>query len=187
MKDKAALERLYVPVIFGTGRKGNNTTRVATFVFDETKRFGFDTELMRVGDFPQTHTAEGSKGLDKIGEKLKKADGFLVVSPEYNHGYPGELKMFLDYFYEEFNRKPIGFCGAGGTLGGGRMVEQLRLVAIELQMVPVRNAAYFMNVGTLFDETGKLKHAAAYQKHLKPIFEELSWYGKALKEARTSA
>ena len=77
------------------------------------------------------------------------ADGLIVVSPEYNHGYPGPLKEVLDSLYEEYEHKPIGICGAGGGLGGSRAVEQLRLVAIELKLVPIREALYFPMVWDL--------------------------------------
>lgn len=175
---------MYIPIISGTAREGNNTQKVARFVLEKVKEFGLETQLLDVKDFPETATGKESKALDEVGEKLRKAEGFLIVSPEYNHGYPGELKLFLDYFYEEFNRKPIGFCGTGGTLGGGRMVEQMRLVAIELQMVPIRNAVYFMQVKTLFDEQGNLKDPSLYKKGIENMLEELVWYAKALKTAR---
>ena len=106
------------------------------------------------------------------------------MAPEYDHGYPGELKMMLDMLYKEFNRKPVGICGvsAGGT-GGVRVVEQLRLVAIEFQMVPIREAIYFSNVHKLFDEEGNITDES-YIGQTKSFFEELLWYARALKAAR---
>lgn len=60
---------------------------------------------------------------------MTRADGLVIVSPEYNHGYPGEMKLMLDQLYKEYNRKPVGICGvSSGALGGARMVEQLRLI-----------------------------------------------------------
>jgi NAD(P)H-dependent FMN reductase len=112
----------------------------------------------------------------------------LILFESYtpNHGYPGELKMMLDQLYEEYNHKPIGICGVGGMVGGSRMVEQLRLVAIELQMVPIRNAVYFPMAWSIFDEQGNPKDTQPYEDRLKSFFEELEWYAKALKQARES-
>ena len=92
--------------------------------------------------------------------------------------------MMLDMLYEEYNRKPVGICGvASGSMGGVRMVEQLRLVAIEFQMVPIRKAVYFSNAGKLFDEQGDIADES-YHERMKAFFEELLWYAKALKTAR---
>ena len=72
-------------------------------------------------------------------EKVASADGFIVVTPEYNHGYPAVLKSALDAVHGEWGKKPIAFVGYGAEGGGARCVEQLRQVAVELQMVPVGN------------------------------------------------
>ena len=177
---------MYIPIILGTGRKGRNTEKAARYILSEVqKREEIETELLDVRDFRiQVTDNEGKLPVAQtFAEKMKKADGLIVVAPEYNHGYPGELKMMLDMLYEEYNRKPIGICGTGGGLGGGRMVEQLRLVAIELQMVPIRSAVYFPSVWDAFDEQGNAKDAS-YPDLIKTFLEELLWYAKALKAAR---
>lgn len=177
---------MYIPVILGTGREGRNTEKAARYILSEVqKREGIETELLDVRDFRiQVTDKEGKLPVAQtFAEKMKKADGLIVVAPEYNHGYPGELKMMLDMLYEEYNRKPIGICGTGGGLGGGRMVEQLRLVAIELQMVPIRSAIYFPSVWDAFDAQGNPKDPA-YPDRVKTFLDELLWYAKALKAAR---
>lgn len=119
-----------------------------------------------------------------FSEKVKKADGLIIVSPEYNHGYPGALKNTLDYLYEEYARKPVGICGVSlGGLGGGRMVEQLRLVCVEFHMVPIREAIYFSNIQRLFDKEGKLLDES-YLKRIDTFLKELFWYAKVLKWGR---
>jgi len=88
--------------------------------------------------------------------------------------------------YEEYNRKPIAFCGvSAGPIGGARMIEQLRLVAIELQMVPVRNAVYFGNVSDLFNEKGEVKNLS-YADRIIKMLDELIWYARVLKYGRES-
>ena len=80
----------------------------------------------------------------KWREKIREADGFIICTPEYNHGYPAVLKNAIDYVYSVWGRKAVAFVSWGGT-GGARGVEQLRLVAVELDMVPIRWAVHIPN------------------------------------------
>jgi NAD(P)H-dependent FMN reductase len=120
--------------------------------------------------------------------KLATLDGLIVVTPEYNHGPSAVLKNAFDYAYKEFIRKPIGFVGYGGV-GAARAVEQLRLVATELQMAPVRNAVHigmveFMGIwrqGKTFEDFPHLAQAAT------GLLDDMAWWTKALKAAREAA
>lgn len=176
----------YIPVILGTAREGRRSEKVANFVLQETIKAGLKSELLDVRDYRLAAT-DKTKTLpqaNKLAEKINKADGLIIVAPEYNHGYPGELKMMLDMLYEEYTKKPVGICGVSiGPLGGARMVEQLRLVSIEFHMVPIREALYFSKVEQLFDEKGNIKDEAYYQR-FKTFLDEIIWYAKALKIAR---
>ncbi|MBI2591671.1 MAG: NAD(P)H-dependent oxidoreductase, partial [Candidatus Brennerbacteria bacterium] len=145
-----------------------------------------ETELIDVRDYrlPATDNTETSEMAKKFAEKISRADGFIIVAPEYNHSYPGELKMTLDMVFEQYARKPVAICGvSAGGLGGARMVEQLRLVAIEFHMVPIHNAVYFSSVKNLFDENGIIKDQS-YMLKVQKLLDELVWYANALKEAR---
>ncbi|MCP6719326.1 MAG: NAD(P)H-dependent oxidoreductase [Patescibacteria group bacterium] len=177
---------MYIPVILGTSRKGRQSEKVAKFMLQQASKAGLESELIDTRDFSSGVT-DSTKTLpqsQKLSEKISKADGLIIVSPEYNHGYPGELKMMLDMVYEEYRRKPIGICGvSAGSLGGAQMVEQLRLVGIELQMVPIRETVYFSQVQNLFDEGGGIKDESYYGR-IKKFLDELIWYAKALKKAR---
>ena len=176
---------LYIPIILGTARVNRQSEKVANFVLQEVRKFGLKSELLDVRDFlvSATDNTQQETITRKLAQKIIPADGLIVVSPEYNHGYPGELKLMLDLLYEEYAKKPIGFCAvSGGQIGGARAVEQLRLVAIELHMVPIREAVYFPDVYKLF-ENGKIKDTRYYER-VKKFLEELSWYAEALKIAR---
>jgi NAD(P)H-dependent FMN reductase len=117
-------------------------------------------------------------------EAMLRADGLVIVTPEYNHGYPGELKIVLDSLYGEYVHKPVAICGVSmGPFGGVRVVEQLRQVVIELSMVPLRNAMYFSGARQAFGEDGQPLDAALVTR-LQPMFDELLWYARALKQAR---
>jgi len=172
---------LLIPVVLGTAREGNYSAKVADFVVKTAMAYGWETELVKVADFGHLKTDERDKATG-WKELMGRADGLVIVSPEYNHGYPGELKMFLDAIYDEYKHKPLGICGVSKTpMGGVRMIEQLRLVAIELSMVPTRTAVYFSNIQASvgFDEE-------AYKKRLWTLFDEVKFYAASLKAARQS-
>jgi len=167
-------------IILGTGREGANSEKIASFVVEEAKNFGFGVEYIKIKDWldkPWTGGMSEEKR-NKLSEILNNSLGFIIVSPEYNHSFPGELKLFLDEFYEEFNHKPVGICGVSiGKLGGARMIESLRLVLIEFMMIPLRNAVYFSNVQNFEQEKEN------YKEFLKNLFEELKFYMEKLMPA----
>jgi NAD(P)H-dependent FMN reductase len=118
-------------------------------------------------------------------KKISEADAFIVVTPEYNHGYPSSLKNNIDYLYKEWNNKPIAFVGYGSA-GGARAIQQLRQVAIELQMAPIRNSVHIMNPWFMTEEDGSLKAGVLdpYVKNAEGMIAQLVWWAKALKIAR---
>jgi len=164
---------MLISIILGTGREGANSEKVSEFVLESAKNFGFEVNFIKVKDWldkPWTGGMSEDKR-NKMSEILKNSQGFIIVSPEYNHSFPGELKLFLDEFYEEFNHKPVGICGVSrGKLGGARMVESLRLILIEFMMIPLRNAVYFSNVENFENEK------ESYKDFLKNLFDELKFY-----------
>ena len=168
-----------IPVILGTAREGRQSEKVAGFVLGETRNAGHETEILDVRDYRTEATDNSKKSAiaKKLGAKIAKADALIIVSPEYNHGYPGELKMMLDLLYEEYFGKPLGIVGvSSGPLGGARMVEQLRLVAVELHMHNIREALYFSGVKDLFDEKGEIKEKEAWKKRTKKFIDEIAGY-----------
>lgn len=177
---------LFIPILFGTAREGCRTENAARFIFAEAqKRTEIETEFFDVRDFrmPATDDSETTPTALRWKEIMDRADGLIVVSPEYNHGYPGELKMMLDLVYKSYHRKPMGICGAGGIMGGGRMMEQLRLVAIALKMVPVPAEVYFTNIKERFNEKGEITDPA-YHERVQKFLDEFIWYAKVLKAGR---
>lgn len=167
---------MYIPIILGTAREGRQSEKVAGFLFEQSKNAGFESEILDVGDYriPETNNTEEIPEAKELESKIKKADALIVVSPEYNHGYPGELKMMLDMLYKQYKNKPIGICGvSAGGLGGARVVEQLKLVALAFEMKPIKSSLYFSNIKDLFDENGKIKDES-YLKRTKKFFDELT-------------
>jgi NAD(P)H-dependent FMN reductase len=122
-------------------------------------------------------------------KKLGEFDGFIIVTPEYNHSIPGSLKNAFDQAYKEWNRKPVGFVGYG-MMGGARAVEHARGIAAELHMVDVRNAVHiatsdFLKVHPGF---GGKDGMEAIEGSIKPgaleMLKDIVWWGKATKAAR---
>ncbi|MHB9019525.1 MAG: NADPH-dependent FMN reductase [Minisyncoccota bacterium] len=168
------MSKIFIPIILGTAREGRESEKVAKFVLAETQKYGFETELIDIKNYatPATQTLKENIK-NELSSILKKANGLIIVSPEYNHGYPGELKIFLDNFYQEYFYKPLAICGvSAGSLGGARMVEQLRLVSIELHMIPIREAVYFSSVKNIFDEKENIKDNS-YKERLQVMFKGL--------------
>jgi NAD(P)H-dependent FMN reductase len=115
-----------------------------------------------------------------------RLDGVIIVTPEYNHGYPAGLKNALDYVYAGWNRKPVAFVSYGGTSGGVRAVQQLRQVAIELQMAPIRDEVNIPFVFRALDERGEPKDEI-HRKRLEAMLTDLTWWVETLKAGRIRA
>ncbi len=129
--------------------------------------------------------AYGNPAVDRWAQKIGEADGYIIVTPEYNNGYPTSLKNNIDYLYKEWNNKPVCFVAYGST-GGARVVQQLREVAIELQMAPIRNSVHIMNPWLLVEENNALKSGALdmYNKNAENMLQQFMWWMRALKNAR---
>ncbi len=116
--------------------------------------------------------------------KVAQADGYVLVTPEYNHGYPAALKNALDHLYAEWNHKPVTFVTYGGSAGGVRAAEQLVQVAVELKMAPLRPQVHVPMAGRIFgrDASGEVE-----QRHVDAAnvaLRELAWWARALRAAR---
>ncbi len=117
------------------------------------------------------------------GERIAALDGFVIVTAEYNHSFPSALKSALDAVYAPWNHKPVAFVSYGGLAGGARAVEQLRLIAVELRMVPVRDEVNVRLAGYVADERG---HPAdpLYARKAKATLDDLLWWARVAKDGR---
>jgi len=129
----------------------------------------------------------GNEAINTWGKKIAEADAFIIISPEYNHGTSGILKNALDSVYREWNQKAVAFISYGSA-GGARAVEQLRQVAVELQMASTRSAVHIQAPWLLSEQDGSLKEAALdpYTTSLNNTLDQLTWWAKALQSARTN-
>ena len=178
---------LFIPVILGTTRKGRASENVAKFVFGEMqKREGVETELIDIRDlrFPIDDAGEQIKEA-KFSETCNRADGFVIISPEYNHGYPGLLKHVLDTNLKEYIHKAVGVCGvSAGGFGGTRVIQGLLPVLRELGLVTIFWDGNFSGAQGLFDDASKIKDCAIHQKRIDKFLGELIWMTKVLRYGR---
>src|SRR5712691_3912945 len=177
---------LFIPVILGTTRKGRASENVAKFVFGEVqKRAEVESELIDIGElrFAIDDAGEAIKHA-KFAETVTRADGLILVVPEYNHGYPGLLKHVLDSNLKEYIHKAVGVCGvSAGGLGGARVVENLLPVLRELGLVTIFWDGNFSGVQKLFDADGKILDDA-YVRRIDKFLGELIWMSKVLRYGR---
>src|SRR4030081_2148232 len=149
---------LFIPVILGTARQGRESERAARFVFEQTKkRAGVETELIDVRALPMKLDDAGEQMKDpKFSATIDRCDGLIIVTPEYNHSFPGLLKHALDMNLKEYIHKAVGICGvSAGSIGGARVIENLLPVMPQFGLVTIFEHENFARIGTLFDERGK--------------------------------
>lgn len=193
-----------IQVIIGSTRQGRFSEKPAQWIFEEAKKLeDVEVELLDLRDyempfFDSPMPPSMAKGqysneiVKKWAEKVNDGDAFIIVSPEYNHGYSAVLKNALDVIYPEWHRKPVGFVSYGSAMGA-RSVEQLRQVAVELQMAPIRHAihipvdifmAAMMGKGPTGPEMfGPIRKSPAGDP-VERFFNDLLWWARALKTAR---
>lgn len=177
---------LFIPVILGTVRKGRASENVAKFVYEETKkRYGVTTELIDLRDLKLAIDDAGEAIKDaKFSETIQRADGLVLVVPEYNHGYPGMLKHMLDSNLKEYIHKAAGICGvSAGGFGGTRMIQNLLPVLRELGLVTIFWDGNFSGARNLFDAEGKLLDQS-YVQRIDKFLGELIWMSKVLRHGR---
>src|SRR5256712_4430134 len=177
---------LFIPVILGTARQGRESEHAARFVFDQTKeRAGVESEFIDVRALPMKLDDAGEQIKDpKFSAAIERCDGLIIVTPEYNHGYPGLLKHALDMNLKEYIHKAAGICGvSAGLFGGARVIENLLPVLRELGLVTIFEDVNFGNVGKLFDEQGNLLDQD-YVRRTDKFLRELIWMAKALRQGR---
>ena len=188
-----------IGVIISSTRDTRFADKPAAWLMDKVKDHpGLDFELVDLRDQnlpffnePASNLWMPSSDPNAVAwqEKLAGFDGFVFVVAEYNRSITGALKNALDQAYKEWNRKPFGAL-AYGSLGGARALEHLRLIGIELQMVPLRNAVHigggdFFKVSPLGENAPLSEIEDHLEGSLKAMLDELAWWARTLQAARS--
>lgn len=167
-------------VIYGSARQGRFCDVVANWVTSEIR--GHDEFMLELVD-PR------DLGHDRhdIARRLDEADAFIIVTPEYNHGYTADLKALIDAHNRQWQAKPLAFVSYGGISGGLRAIEQLRLVFAELDVVAIRDTVSFAFASKKFDASGALIEPGEPHRALALLLARLRWWAVNLREARANA
>ena len=180
--------QLSIPVILGTPRQGRLSEHVARVMIEQLcNRGDVATSLIDVRTLDLSSMDAGEAIKDAaFSEAMRRADGLVIVAPEYNHGYPGILKHVLDTNLKEYIHKPVGLCGvSAGGFGGTRVVESLLPVMRELGMVTIFWDVNVSAAGKAFDETGQLLDQAL-PRRIDKMLGELVWMARVLRYGRDS-
>jgi NAD(P)H-dependent FMN reductase len=184
-----------IGIILGSTRPNRNGEQVANWVYDlASERSDAEFELIDLRDYPLPHLDEplppsmGQYQGDhtrRWAEKIGSFDGFVMVTPEYNHGTSGVLKNAIDYLYAEWNNKAVGFVSYG-AVGGARAAEHLRLVSAELQMADVRQQVA-LSLLTEFENFSVYKPSDYAAQSLGALLDQVIAWSTALAPLREPA
>src|SRR5438309_9225239 len=176
----------FIPIILGTTRRGRESEHVGQSVFEQAKkRPGVETELIDVRELAMRLYDAGEQMRDpKFSAAIERCDGLIIVTPEYNHGYPGLLKHARDMNLKEYIHKAVGICGvSAGPFGGARVIEGLLPVMRELGLAAIFEGVNFGNVVKIFDDEGNLLDQN-YVRRLDKFLNELVWMARVLRHGR---
>lgn len=188
---------LNIPVVLGSVRESRRSIHPAKWMVEKLKAAGVETQLVDFKELPLPFfdspiVPVGLKGkypypnVQKWSDIAVAADGFVIVTPEYNHGYPAIIKNALDWLFMEFKNKPFGFVGVSdGTFAGARSIEQLRTIIGNFSAFDIRDVIMFGKVQDIFDEQGKLLDES-YNKRAQTFIKALLEVAEALKPIRPS-
>ena len=182
------MDKVFIPALLGTNRKERRSAHVADWLVREmSKRPDIETKLFDVQDFNLPQDDYGTQIKDAFPEwrdSITKSDGLVVITPEYNHGYPGSLKSVLDLLLKEYIHKAVGLVGvSAGPWGGTRVIESLVPVVRELGLAVTFTDLNFPVVQNKFDAEGNLLDAA-YERRAGEFLDELVWMSRALRWGR---
>ncbi|MFE9250213.1 NADPH-dependent FMN reductase [Streptomyces sp. NPDC007088] len=182
---------LRTTLVVGSNREGRFGPVIADWVLSRmAARPGLVPVTVDVGTttLPAAITSrpepEPARELSATSAALAAADAFVVLTPEYNHSYPAPLKNLIDWHFDEWQAKPVGFVSYGGVSGGLRAVEHLRGVFAELHAVTVRETVSFAHAAGLFDPSGRPRDPATAEAALDRLLDQLDWWGHTLREGK---
>ncbi len=187
------MDSLLVPVIYGSVRRERVGIRAAHYVMAQLKARGHRPVLvdplehalpmidLMYKEYPK---GEAPRELEELAQLYRSADGFMVVSGEYNHGVPPALANLLDYFLEEYYWRAAGIVTySDGRFAGARAGYALRSMLSEMGMVTIPSMFQVANVAAAFDEAGTPSDPKT-EGYSRNFFDEFCWYASALREAR---
>ena len=187
-----------IGIILSTDRATRFADKPAQWLYAAaSKRSDLEFEIVDLRDFPLPFFSEVASNLwaptqNEVGvrwqQKLAEFDGYIFVTAEYNHSIPAVLKNALDYAYNEWNKKPAAYLGYG-SVGAARAIQELRLISVELQMVPLHSGVHIQggDFYAVWQGGQSLESLTHLQPGVETMLDELTWWTNALKTAREQA
>jgi NAD(P)H-dependent FMN reductase len=182
-------EKLFIPIIEGTIRPGRQSMLAAHLIEKMANmRDDITVQLIQPSDFNLPFDGNNDENRDPAYTDITaRADGFIIVVPEYNHSYPGTLKRLLDSEFDNYKHKPVIFAGvSNGGWGGVRAIESLLHPVRTMGLITASTDIQFPRIQDLFDENGELKaeNIEKYDRTIHGAINELVWLSTALKNAK---
>ncbi|WP_408895689.1 NADPH-dependent FMN reductase [Nocardioides sp. R1-1] len=180
------MDQLNLAIIIASTREGRLAPRITEWFVPTARqhgRYAVDVIDLQEVDLPAALTDSRPPAVESYLARLARADAFVVVTPEYNRGYPASLKQAIDIAFEEWQRKPVAFVSYGGVSGGLRAAEQLRQVFAELHAVAIRDGVCLPNCWSTFGAGAVPEGADAAAK---TMLDQLDWWASALRSARAA-
>lgn len=179
--------RLKLEIIVGSVRNGRFGTTVAAWYTEQARLHGgFDVNVIDLVDFDFPDDMSSSPDVDTFARRIGEADAVVIVTPEYNHSYPGPLKTAIDSIKKPWAGKPVGLVSYGGMSGGLRAVEGLRLVLAEIHAMTTRETVSFHAAWNQFDASGAPVDPEGTGNAARVQLDQLEWWGHALHNARAA-
>lgn len=183
-----------ISIIAGSVRPGRFNIQPATWIYElAKKRTDFEAELLDLAEVnlpfldepaPPSQRKYSKDHTKRWSSTIDAADGFIFVTPEYNHSVSPALKNAIDFLFQEWNYKPVSFVSYGSLAGGSRAVEHLRGIAAEVKMYDLREQIMLPNYWEHLDAQGKYQFTERHEASAKGIFDSLSFWAAKMKEAR---
>jgi len=184
-----------IAVLYGSVRTERQGIKAVRFLVNQLKKRGHGVTLIdpKIYQFPlldyryfEYEKGKAPETIEKVAKIITDADGYIIVTGEYNHGLPPALKNILDHYYDEYRHKPSAIASySGGPFGGVRSAVHLRAVLGELGMPSIPTTFPISAVQDSFDEKGNAIEKA-YEKRVQKFLDEFEWYVNAFREARKS-
>jgi NAD(P)H-dependent FMN reductase len=178
---------LNLTAIIASTRENRFAPVIAGWTLEQVRRrTDFVLDVIDLSEMPLQPTLPSAASAEVLAfrQRIAAADTFLVVTPEYNHSFPGPLKIAIDSAYAEWAAKPAALVSYGGISGGLRAVEHLRHVFAELNVFAVRDTVSFHHASDQFDSEGRPKEENTKNRAANALLDQLAWWGRALRHAR---
>ncbi len=177
------MEKLNVLIVLGSSRPARRSQKVADYIFSLAQaNENLDVKLVGVNDFEVPYDED--KSIPEFHKLVKEADAFILVFPEYNHGFPGRLKSLLDTEFDEYKHKPVMLAGvSSGNFGGARAIELIMPILQRMGFILSDITLYFPNIKETFDESGVPKEEKVTQR-IETALEKLIYITRVIKEGK---